>query len=392
MQLSGIPAKITVPFADSGTKNTIPTAASPTPGLASYTLGFPPVTMTAIVAGGIPPAGQDFNGVLNAITQATRWAMAGGVYSYDSAFSTAVGGYPNGALLASANGTGMWRSTVDNNTSNPDAGGANWVAGFSAPLAVGTATASQHAVQYGQLNQGQCYFQYSSTTTVSLVPYNGQNLVINGIPQQVPTGGIAISNTGLAASTLYYFYAAMSGGSMILEASTTGHVLGTNGVQVKSGDATRTLVGMAFTNTSTPGQFVQTLSSRCVASWYNRKPSAIFLIAASGSTFTNTSLGNVLPAANITFVGWVEDAIQFGSSGSAQGTTAGTNLTIGVAQDGVLQLNQEMTIPSANGFVPYSLNLSGPIGEGFHTISLQGSISASSAAVAPGTNYVYVRQ
>jgi hypothetical protein len=129
MLASNVPVKVSVPFANSGTKNTIPVASqiAITPGAASYTDGFPPLTFTPKVSGGIPPFGADFNGVLNAMSAAVRWACAGGSYSYDSAFSTAVSGYPAGAQIQRIDGTGFWLSTVDNNTTNPETGGAGWV-------------------------------------------------------------------------------------------------------------------------------------------------------------------------------------------------------------------------------------------------------------------------
>src|SRR5574340_119594 len=98
MLASNIPSKIQLPFASSGTKNTIPVPSQIgiTPGAASYTDGFPPLTFTALTAGGIPPDGADVNGVLNAITAIKQWQSAGGHFKYDSAFSTAIGGYPAG--------------------------------------------------------------------------------------------------------------------------------------------------------------------------------------------------------------------------------------------------------------------------------------------------------
>ncbi|WP_334166339.1 hypothetical protein [Achromobacter mucicolens] len=140
MQASNAPTKSAVPFANSGAKNTIPVASQIgiTPGLASFTDGFPPLTMTPLAAGGVPPYGQDFNGILNFLSSAVRWAQAGGLYPYDAAFSTAIGGYPRGAVLAAATGSGRWVNTVDNNTTNPDTGGANWIS-----LGAGIASTAQ---------------------------------------------------------------------------------------------------------------------------------------------------------------------------------------------------------------------------------------------------------
>jgi hypothetical protein len=136
MQASNAPAKIPLPFANSGTKNTIPTASqiAITPGAASLTDGFPPVTRTPIAAGGVPPFGADMNGILFEISANTQWENAGGFYPYDATFSTAIGGYPKGAVLAKVGNNGLWMSTVDNNTTNPDTGGAGWIDPFAGRL------------------------------------------------------------------------------------------------------------------------------------------------------------------------------------------------------------------------------------------------------------------
>lgn len=132
MQSSNIPAKIPLPFAYAAGpsyKNTIPTASQIgiTNGKASLTDGFPPLTFTALSAGGVPPFGADFNGILNEVTAIQQWQNAGGFFPYDLVFSTAIGGYPKGAILQAANFAGLWTNTVENNTTNPDTGGAGWV-------------------------------------------------------------------------------------------------------------------------------------------------------------------------------------------------------------------------------------------------------------------------
>jgi hypothetical protein len=130
MQSSNAPAKIPKPFAsDSASRRAIPTASQIgiTPGAASLTDGFPPLTRTALSSGGVPPSGLDMNGALYLMSAADQWTQAGGQPTYDSAFSAAIGGYPLGAVLKSADGLTWWRSTVENNTSNPDTGGSGWV-------------------------------------------------------------------------------------------------------------------------------------------------------------------------------------------------------------------------------------------------------------------------
>jgi hypothetical protein len=98
-------------------------------GFASLNDGFPPLTMTPIAAGGVPPFGQDVNGILKMITLIQQWQQAGMGWMFDSTFAAAIGGYPKGAVLNSAVVLGkQWMSTVDNNLTDPDsASAANWV-------------------------------------------------------------------------------------------------------------------------------------------------------------------------------------------------------------------------------------------------------------------------
>jgi len=133
MQSTNIPTKIPLPFAYAATGSyiaTIPTASQigVTNGKASLHDGFPPLTFTPISTGGVPPFGADFNGILNEITAITQWQQAGGFFPYDSAFSTTVGGYPKGAVILSSSFNGFWLSSTENNLTNPDTGGAGWVA------------------------------------------------------------------------------------------------------------------------------------------------------------------------------------------------------------------------------------------------------------------------
>ncbi|AVA33026.1 hypothetical protein [Cupriavidus metallidurans] len=134
MQSTQTPTLIPLAFAANGTKNTIPETSQIgiTNGAASLNDGFPPLTMTPIAAGGVPPSGADMNGILNLISASSRWQHAGGLYGFNSAFAADVnvGGYPSGAELQSADLQGTWLSVAENNTDNPDTGsGTKWVPG-----------------------------------------------------------------------------------------------------------------------------------------------------------------------------------------------------------------------------------------------------------------------
>lgn len=146
MQASQIPTKFPIPFANGAGGafiRPIPQASQigVQAGAASLTDGFPPVTFTPIAAGGTPPFGQDFNGLLNQITAWSQWQNAGGLVPYDAVFSAAIGGYPQGAMLAGAAPGVVWLSVVDNNVTDPDTGGAGWT-GLAASAVGGVLTGS----------------------------------------------------------------------------------------------------------------------------------------------------------------------------------------------------------------------------------------------------------
>jgi hypothetical protein len=130
MQSSQIPVKFQIPFANNASAPTYITNPIPVPSqqgittdAASFTDGFPPATF---LAGGAP-LGTDVNGILFMMSAWARWQAAGGPIAWDSAFSALIGGYPLGATVESPVTQGRtWLSTVENNTSNPDTGGAGW--------------------------------------------------------------------------------------------------------------------------------------------------------------------------------------------------------------------------------------------------------------------------
>lgn len=123
MNNSGLPARIKIPFASTGAKNAIPevsTGSMVSDGLAAMDSGFPSTTLTPRSAGGVPPHGEDMNGILNAITSKLQASDAGARYSFDATFATSIGGYPNGAVLMSSDLVGEWLNTTDANSTNPE--------------------------------------------------------------------------------------------------------------------------------------------------------------------------------------------------------------------------------------------------------------------------------
>lgn len=144
MQLSDIPAWFAKRFAADATGTYVRAVPATTadPAAASMTLGFPPATFTPIGAGGVPMDGRDLNGILNYLSAWSQWSGVGGPAPWSSVISAAAGGYPLGAVVLSGTVTGrQYQSTVNNNVTNPDTGGAGWRILVTQPATAGETTA-----------------------------------------------------------------------------------------------------------------------------------------------------------------------------------------------------------------------------------------------------------
>ena len=154
MNLSDLPTRVAIPFAASaggGYIRPIPVNSQIgiTAGAASFTDGFTPDTFTPLSGGGAYVNGEDMNGILNYVTRWSSWQAAGGAAVYNSAFATAIDGYPRGAVLSSSATDGLlWQSDVDGNLTDPDGGSAaGWVpvgpvAATLAQVVAGTSTST----------------------------------------------------------------------------------------------------------------------------------------------------------------------------------------------------------------------------------------------------------
>src|SRR5215467_13218910 len=104
---------------------------------------------------------------------------------------------------------------------------------------------------------GQCYFSMLDATHVQLLRRNGSQIKINGTTYTIPAAGVSalisscyldgVANQTLAVATAYNVYVFDNAGTLTLDFSTTGHsadtTSGNEGVEIKTGDSTRSLVG-----------------------------------------------------------------------------------------------------------------------------------------------------
>lgn len=126
------PIPLSNPIAINGIKNSIPDSATGTNN-ASIEEGFPEITMKAPVDGGLPPWGQDFNGLFYTLSTLNCNIQNGGLVTFSTAVSNKIGGYPQGAILDYIDNNGSYskvKSLIDDNTydftSNPSYIGQYW--------------------------------------------------------------------------------------------------------------------------------------------------------------------------------------------------------------------------------------------------------------------------
>lgn len=148
---------------------------------------------------------------------------------------------------------------------------------------------------------GECRLTLSGGNLL-LSRYDGYRIIIDDAVQAIPSAGVTLAATGKTANTTYYVYAYMSSGTMTLEAATTSYSADSrNGVMTKTGDTTRTLVGMA--RAITGPAWVDSTTQRFVLSYYNRQEKSI-LYAPPNTSTTSTSF--VVLGALTYFLSWAD--------------------------------------------------------------------------------------
>lgn len=97
-------------------------------GAASFSAGLPPATMSdPESAGGVPPFGQDMNGILYMLSAYCAMLQAGQRCFFNATAAAAFGGYAVGAQVASTVTAGLvFTNVVNGNTNDPDVTPTGW--------------------------------------------------------------------------------------------------------------------------------------------------------------------------------------------------------------------------------------------------------------------------
>jgi len=203
---------------------------------------------------------------------------------------------------------------------------------------------------------------YSSSTQIKFVPCAGNKFKNNGQLYDIPSAGIAAGGTGvyrdgvagqnLVPGGIYYVHIFNNAGTPTIDyctATTSSHATDTTagniGVEIKSGDSTRTLVGLVqYGGGST---FNDTLVARFVASWFNRRIRGLQGTYSSGST-SSGSWTEIASGARVYFLCWSDEEVIASVTGSCTNNTSSTFVYSSLALNTGPVTNTQFQVYAAN--------------------------------------------
>lgn len=244
-------------------------------------------------------------------------------------------------------------------------------------------------------NAGAGRLTYVGATSIKFAPFNGDRVKIAGVWYPIPSAGVTAANTGvyvngtggqnLAADTTYYVYVFNNAGTLTIDFSTTAYAddttLGNLGVKIKTGDSSRSLIGMVRTNSSS--QFSDSASSRLVLSWFNRRPRALEGPALSGATRASSTIGEVSATAQTKFLTWADAATTIkarGYAGSDAVCNIGSYIGLDTTGTGYSGAPFTQTVPTANYIYGIAPEYVAELADGYHYATILGNVTAGTGS------------
>jgi hypothetical protein len=284
--------------------------------------------------------------------------------------------------------------------------------------ALNAGTAANNAVQLdanglipGSLVTPHCgYLSFVSATQIKFAPEEGDLVKIAGVLYRIPSGGITAANTSvfvngtggssLAASTTYYASIFKNAGTLTFDfisfatGRATDTTAGNTGVSIKSGDNTRSIIGMVTTTASS--QFVDNNTGTIgVISFFNRRLKTTKLGVAGTPNTTSTTF--VLATSPVSYLTWGDEAAVPGfATGVWAGTTQFDQAWVALGIDGVAPSNT--TAPTVAAETPVSganIVCAGGVHqpmvqtEGLHTAALYVRCSTTQANMDAARTYIF---
>jgi len=228
-------------------------------------------------------------------------------------------GVPDGVATLGADGLLLTSQRPLLPVASNSGGGIVAAMSTAAEVAAGTISTKANSPAATALlrGHGECRLILSGENIVLQRVGQGRMLIPGGAMVQIPVGGISLPPTGSTPATLHFIYLSES---LTLEYSLTVPVAEeTTGIMIKTGDATRVLVGMAWPTTGPA--WTDTLAQRFIRSYYNRKVlTCTALGGGSMTTYSQTPMESVTQAR---FLAWDDEYVVPSMSGYNANDTTG---------------------------------------------------------------------
>lgn len=232
---------------------------------------------------------------------------------------------------------------------------------------------------------------YVSATQIRLDPQDGNTIWVNTGSawkrRLIPSAGVTAANTSihidgtsgqnLAANTQYFVYLFDNAGTLTVDFSTTAPAVdATSGLKIKTGVASRLLVGMVRTNGSS-----QFATPGLVLSWYKRRGIKASAALTDTRSTGSASLAELHAEIRVPFLAWAEESVLAMYTGSAYNSTAAGNAaTTQITLDGTTAIAADAVLsPSTNYHFNVSLGAVTTVTEGYHYMTIFVSTSAGTS-------------
>lgn len=226
----------------------------------------------------------------------------------------------------------------------------------------------------------------NSGGTLLLRPFGGNTMLIPGLGAvTIPSAGVSLAASGLTAGTTYNIYATVTGGNLVLEASTVGHATdATTGIEIKSGDSTRVFVGMERASAATTWQGL-------CRSWRN-DPGFITTapLTASAST-TSGSFVEISTNLRLSFLCFADETVSSSFDGPVTINTLGAGASTSAMFDTSSTSEEVAGTTSQESSNGYNLGIAGSLvkrglTEGYHYLKILGAVTAGTCSWVGGSN------
>lgn len=235
---------------------------------------------------------------------------------------------------------------------------------------------------------GQCRLSYVSATQIRLDPYGGNLVRVAGAAVAIPSAGITAANTSvtingvgssnLAASTTYYVALNASGGLEFWTLATgraKDTAAGNIGVEIISGQPTKSVVGMVATNASS--QFAASSGFWGVISYFNRRDIGLIGVTTPASTTSSIGFVELHSPSRVFFLNWNDEVGSAHVLGQGHNGTTAFSVSTGVGLNGSFLGIAGGSYTASGGQSSYT-GAASPLGlaDGLHYVTPLGTVGA----------------